>query len=301
MDKEKSDALRLQITAAKNKLQDKKGSFLMGIWLGYSAVVFALIYLAKPYDSLLGMLLASLVIGAVLYVINAGIWSACYRSIFETEESIKKMEKEYADLINRQEDSEEPKENPVLYKPIIDTSNNSDIETILSECERTYYKLISNKAVHRCDRYTDVTAAYICFMVDISLSKSNVVRETRAKIYRDIVNMMIKLDILDSAENEVFIDCFNIHSKVATGELRPHGKWMTNNAEGNDRQLDWNFDNFLCYGDLLKYPSCRKDYLAPPSELPDPLSDTEFAAEFGKTHTDIMAFVKVISIVHSKD
>ncbi len=192
-------------------------------------------------------------------------------------------------------DSQNNKDYPFLYTPIINNYDSLDIKTLVYECERTYYKLTSNMAVHRSDRYTSVTAAYICFMVDITLSENNVNREKRAEVYSAIVNMMTKLDILDSSQNEVFISCFSILSKVATGELCPHGKWMTSNAEGNDRQIDWSFDNFLCYGDLLKYPSCRKDYLAPPSELPDPLSDAEFAAEFGKTHSDIAEFLKVIS------
>ena len=101
---EKIEALAKRIASLDKHLKVIRTKWNLGIIGLYSAITFLVLRICDA-DSLtsilawIGTVLASLFLGLVCYVINAVIWTNFCRSINETLDYKKKLEKEYNDLV----------------------------------------------------------------------------------------------------------------------------------------------------------------------------------------------------------
>ena len=106
---EEKKALALQIATLEKQLEKKRRNWFLGIWLGYSAVIFMFGQATRDMDNILDfiftdtlafieLLLLSLIIGVVFWFINACIWTAACNSIRYTTDLMKDFEKRYSEM-----------------------------------------------------------------------------------------------------------------------------------------------------------------------------------------------------------
>lgn len=90
---EEKKALARRIKELEKYLEKQRRKWFLGIWLGYSAIAFWLIFdtTAKFFESLI----ASAAIGLLCWLVNAIVWSNFCTSIRDTTDAIKNLEKRY--------------------------------------------------------------------------------------------------------------------------------------------------------------------------------------------------------------
>ena len=107
MDEKKTLALR--IAAVEKQLAKQRRNWFLGIWLGYSAVIFMFGQATRDIDNILEFILTdtiafielltlSLIIGIVCWFINACIWTAACNSIRDTVSVYERLVKEYNEM-----------------------------------------------------------------------------------------------------------------------------------------------------------------------------------------------------------
>ena len=101
---EKIEALAKRIASLDKHLKETRAKWNLGIIGLYSAISFFVLRICDGNSPTslfgwIGLLLASIFLGLIFYVINAVIWTNFCRSINETLDYKKKLEKEYNDLV----------------------------------------------------------------------------------------------------------------------------------------------------------------------------------------------------------
>lgn len=160
------------------------------------------------------------------------------------------------------------------------TSPDINTEKALAEFKKTYRKIVSTAIAKRFDYYEYVTAAYLYFLLDITMVNAGADHTQRLEIKLRISEMLDDNGVYDFKDNEIVERCVDTFARISRGEIIPRGNWCFYNYNEEHGLI---IHSFICYGDLMMYPHYIDDYDSAPIILDDFFSVIARAKEFNSS------------------